>query len=363
MAADAKNLKRLLAVASEQMSRATGVAHSKVLYYQSETADLRMVAGKGWKPGMIDHALLAIDMASPPGRCYQTRAVVNVGNLAESREFRYDPILKEHGILSVLQAPVSVDGVVWGVVEVDSTDPDAFDEDDEQFLQAFGLVLALAVRHRQAQQEREESAEAAGRLLERADTLMGEQSHRVRNYFQMILTLIGSRSAAADNDRMRAEYADLMERVAAIGLAHDLLKIDKGQSTVNAATYLEALCGGMERTLGIGPKISREFETIDLRSDRAVPLGLIANELLTNAFKHAGVGRPEAAIAVRFLAEPGSQEAVLEVKDNGPGMGKPRAGSQGLRLIRSLTGQLSGRIEFDSSSSGTTVRTIFPLVE
>lgn len=63
------------------------------------------------------------------------------------------------------------------------------------------------------------------------------------------------------------------------------------------------------------------------------------------------------------LEDIGTSEALLRVQDNGPGLREPREGSQGLRLVRSLAGQLSGRLEMESSNAGTTVTLIFPVIE
>lgn len=363
VSAEATNLQRLLDLACQHVARATGVQHSKVMQYRSEKGDLLMVAGKGWQPGIVGHSRLGADMMSPPGRAYQTRDSVCVGDVRDDPNYRYASLLKDHGIISVLNAPIAIDGVVWGVLEVDSTAPDAFDEDDQRFMLACALTLALGIRHRQGQADQERNAEEMGRRLLQAETYMREQNHRVRNYFQMILALLGSRSIKAANEQTRVEYKEVMERVTAIGLAHDLLTVESGQSVVNAATYLDALCSGIERAMGDELTIERDLEPLQLRPDRAVPLGLVLNELVTNCLKYAVKDRPDAVIRVRFRSDLGTEEAMLVLQDNGPGMGDQRPGSMGLRLVRSLAGQLSGRVNVDSSTSGTTVSMTFPLVE
>jgi two-component sensor histidine kinase len=95
-----------------------------------------------------------------------------------------------------------------------------------------------------------------------------------------------------------------------------------------------------------------------------VPLGLAANEALTNCFKHATKGKTNGLISVSLTTELGSGDLKLTVSDNGPGLKEGgRTGSQGLKLIRSLTNQLSGRVDIDSSESGTRVTLIFPRIE
>lgn len=245
-----------------------------------------------------------------------------------------------------------------------STEPDRFDHDDLQFLLGFALTLALAIRNRQAQADRERNAEELGRRIAQADTLLSEQNHRTRNYFQMILAILANRSRKAANQQMRGEFDAIMDRVTAVALAHDQLTFRDGPQThVDAATYLEALCLGLERTAEGELKIDRDLETMELRADRAVPLGLILNELLTNALKYAAKGRADALVKVRLATPNGREEARLEVCDNGPGFGEGREGGLGLKLINTLASQLSARVAIDSSPKGATITIDFPLVE
>lgn len=361
VAAEATDLDRLLDIACDYAARATDVKHSKVLRYRGEKGDLLIVAGKGWKPGVVGHVRLGADMMSPAGRAYQTRQCVAAGDLTDEPELRVSETLREHGIRSLLNAPIGVDGVVWGVVEVDADLPNAFDQDDERFLTAFALILALAIRHRLVHSERRRDAEDLGKKLFRAETLMQEQNHRVRNYFQMILGLLAGRSRQSASEQSRNELRDVMERVTAVGLAHDLLTIKGGESMVDAGTYLEALCSGMERTVSDGLSIERDLESIDLRPDRAVPLGLILNELLTNCYKYA-MRDAGTTVKIFFRHQLGTSDAVLSVEDNGPGMRPEKKGGSGHDLIRSLAAQLSGRVSVSSSDAGVKVVLEFPLI-
>lgn len=364
VATQARNMERLFDIAAEQSARAIGVRHSKVLRYQKEKAELAMLAGKGWDVSDTGElAVLAIDMGSPPGRAFQTKGPVLIGNLADSTEYRYHPLLKKHGILSVLNVPVAVDGIVWGVLEVDSTEQDAFNDDDTAFLQTMAFILALAIQHRIATKKKNKAREKASARQVQADVMLQEQNHRVRNYFQMILSLISLRSLRASSQELRGEYKEVMERIAAIGLAHDLLTVQSGESVVEVGAYLSALCDNLERSLGEGPKIAREFEKRSLGADRIVPLGLILNELLTNCIKYAGIDRPNRQIAVRFIVNPENQEATLTVQDNGPGMGERRKGSKGLTFVSTMAEQLSGRMDVETSSAGTKVCVMFPLFD
>jgi two-component sensor histidine kinase len=364
VAAESTDMQRMLDLACRHAVRAVGVAHSKVLQYRSDKGDLLMVAGTGWREGLVGHQRMGADMGSAAGRAFQTRDGVRIDDLRQAPGFRPLRVLQEHGILSLVNAPIGVNGIVWGVVEVDSTEPGAFDEDDERFLMALAMILALAVRHRQAQTEREQTAETLGKRISQSDTLLNEQNHRVRNYFQLILAIRANRSRKARDEELRAELADVMERVTAVALAHDQLTFRSGARThIEATAYIDALCLSIERSLEQDLRIERDLEPLEMRADRAVPMGLILNELLTNAVKYAVKNSPSPSLLVRFVSDDGAQEAVLAVRDNGPGMGEVREGAMGLKLIERLARQLSGRIEVDSSSAGMEVRLLFPLVE
>jgi two-component sensor histidine kinase len=93
--------------------------------------------------------------------------------------------------------------------------------------------------------------------------------------------------------------------------------------------------------------------------DRAVPVGLIVNELVTNSVKYA-FGEDSGVINVAFRIDETIGEAELSVSDNGRGMGPARKGSFGLRLVDSLAGQLGGRRTTPEVTNGTLTVLTFP---
>src|SRR3954451_16118791 len=111
---------RLMTHACAQVARVTHIKHTKVMRYRPENGDLLLVAGVGWKPGLVGTATFSIDSASPPGRSIQTAAPVMIEDLPNDAEFRASPVLREHGIVSLLNVPVMIDSRTWGVLEVDS---------------------------------------------------------------------------------------------------------------------------------------------------------------------------------------------------------------------------------------------------
>lgn len=101
-----------------------------------------------------------------------------------------------------------------------------------------------------------------------------------------------------------------------------------------------------------------EAETMQVGIDQAVPLGLIVNEAVTNAVKHAF--SPETGGRIEIQLHPvGAGEAKLTIADNGRGIGEARSGGSGLKLIEALARQARGKIERDSTPEGTTVCVTF----
>ena len=150
-----------------------------------------------------------------------------------------------------------------------------------------------------------------------------------------------------------------MDRVHAIALAHDQLSLKEGMSHVDFGDYLRALCANIDpRREKVTVEVEASAATMPL--DRAVPAGLIVNELVTNAFKYAFDEGHEGLIRVMFTMDSETGEACITVEDNGKGMGAPRQGGLGLTLIDAFAQQLAGRVEREPVEKGTRTRYASP---
>ena len=127
---------------------------------------------------------------------------------------------------------------------------------------------------------------------------------------------------------------------------------------VNMHDYLKALCANIDPRQ---PQISIEVDLIaaSLPLDRAVPVGLIVNELVTNSIKYA-FDEDGGVINVVFRVDETIGEGELSVRDNGRGIGPTREGAFGLRLVESLAGQLGGRLAVPEVPKGTLTMLTFP---
>lgn len=346
------------------VSRLTQVRHVKVLRYRPEQADLLIEAGVGWKPGVVGHVTMSTDRQSPPGRALQTGIAVVIDDLPNSMEYRYSSLLREHGIVSVVNVPIQVEGSTWGILEVDHARPRHFDEIDVNFLTTLATILGMALQRCQTERNMAAAAEEHRQAAARAAMLLRELQHRTKNNFQIILAILSLKGRHADA-LTRERFGRAMDRIHAIAIAHDLLSLREGGSSVEIDRYLRALCANIDpRHEEIS--IDVEASPMVMPLDHAVPLGLVVNELLTNALKHA-FDEKGGVIRVRFTADHGAGEGCLVVEDDGRGIGEGKeadpeeGGGLGLSLVHAFAEQLQGRLERELLEKGTRLVLRFPL--
>ena len=360
MAAESSEVDRLLQLACVQAARGVNIGHTKVLQYRPEMGDLLIVAGVGWKPGVVGHVSLGTDIASPPGQALQTRLPNVVEDLPNDGEYRSSSLLRDHGIVSLMNVPVAVDGFVWGVLEVDSQAPRIFGQDDVRFLSALGHMLGLALRGRIGEKLVVGAAADAARALAQERMLRSELQHRSKNDLQLVLSLLVMQRRRLPDEEGRRMLGHVLDRIAAIGVAHDQLDPESHTGLIDLADYLQALCGNLSQRRA-GVVIETSLVSAEMPHSRAVPLGLVVNELVTNALKHAFPQGQDGVIRVEFHVSPPG-EGWLYVRDDGVGMGPPRPGSSGTELVRRLVQQVGGKLERAEQERGTGFRVIFPLV-
>lgn len=351
---------RFLDQAVVQVGRAVEIHHVKIMQYRPATADLLMIAGTGWKKGVVRVATFPSDLRSPPGRAYLTAEPVAIADCNNAPDLVLSDMLREHGIVSLANVPILTDGAAWGVLEVDSTVPRDFSADTLSFMVAAGAIIGSTLeRNTSPAGEAAALAEAAAEARRR-ETLLRELQHRVKNNFQLILASISLQKRRFQPGETHRALDHIANRIHAISLAHDQLSPRQDAQIVEVAGYLRALCASMEQQLE-DVAIEIDADEVALSIERAVPLGLIVNETVTNSAKHAFGGRP-GKISVRLQAGVGFGEGRLVVRDDGNGFERRESSGSGLKLIESLARQIGGQVSIDSSSEGTSTSVTFPII-
>jgi two-component sensor histidine kinase len=244
------------------------------------------------------------------------------------------------------------------VLEVDSTTRRSFDEFDTRSLSIFANILGISLAQRLAEQDTIAAAAEASRSRARSEILLRELQHRVKNNLQVIVSLLAMQRRRATGEEARERIASVIDRVLAIALAHDQLSLKEGGSSVEFNDYLKALCANIDPGR---PRMTIEVDAdpASIPLDRAVPAGLIVNELVSNSIKYA-FGEEGGTIHVVFRLNAAIGEAEITVADDGRGMGPARQGSLGLWLVDSLAAQLGGRVKAAEVAKGTRTTLTFP---
>ncbi|WP_377807828.1 PAS domain S-box protein [Azospirillum sp. A29] len=208
------------------------------------------------------------------------------------------------------------------------------------------------------------SMEAALRkLVGQKSTLLREVNHRVKNSLQLVSSLLTLQTLSLPDEGARVHFQDARSRIEAIARVHNRLYQADQFQTIEFGTYLNELCEDLARASGGDSMcdIVVRSDVIDLPIDHAAPLGLIANELITNAVKHRGNGA--ARVTVTFRRE--GETLGLTVSDRGPGLPSNfdirKSRSLGMRLISSLAGQIRASVDIDTTTQGTTFCIEFPV--
>ena len=196
---------------------------------------------------------------------------------------------------------------------------------------------------------------------ERIGMLMQELTHRVKNSLQSIAAMVMIEARSHKSGEGKAALERVSHRIDALGLLYSKLSKSDAVEAVDAATYLDELCRDLVASVQGGTSIvlKTDIESELLPTDQAIPMGLIVNELVTNALKYAFPNETKGTVMVTLKRVPGALR--LTVADDGKGIDIRRADSGlGGRLVEGFAQQLGGQVERESGSQGTTVRLILP---
>ena len=191
---------------------------------------------------------------------------------------------------------------------------------------------------------REEEREAA---LTRQKVLLREINHRIKNNLQMISSLLRIQASRVGDPEAAQLFSRSIDRVEAISDLHLQLGMAGDVETIDFGDYLRALCAKMRRSLFDESRIDLccDAEACPLPLDKAVPLGLIANELVTNALKHAFPDGSTGTISVA-LTRQADGSIRLSVADTGIGIADDvRGDGVGMSLVNGLARQIGGHVQ------------------
>lgn len=214
------------------------------------------------------------------------------------------------------------------------------------------LFVSLWVVRLLRQEER--AHHALSQALEENRLLLREVHHRVKNNLQTVSALIRLQPGPLEAKE------ELMRRIAAMTAVHEHIYGSDQFGRLDVADYIRTLVAGLREGYGSAVEIECQLAPVDVAPDQALPLGLIVNEVVSNAFKHAFPDGRTGLITLKLeVTEAGY--AVLRVRDNGVGYQPGKPTSMGSLLIRGLAQQIDGNYEF-RNEDGTLFVLKFPLI-
>jgi predicted ATPase/two-component sensor histidine kinase/GAF domain-containing protein len=186
--------------------------------------------------------------------------------------------------------------------------------------------------------------------LQEKDALLKEVHHRVKNNLQLISSMLNLQASRSKESAEAERFAESRNRVRSMALVHENLYRTGDFANVSMVSHIKALCTQLVRAYRMSDQsvdVVTEIDSIELDLDQAVSVGLIINELVSNALKHAFPNGQAGLVQVSLKRSEGDR-CILSVRDTGtglpPGFDVGRAETLGLQLVHDLTQQLRGTI-------------------
>ena len=260
----------------------------------------------------------------------------------------------------ILVVPFIYHGAIVSVAAVANRDED-YDETDVWQIQAFLSAVQEMLGHRKAEAE-------LRAMVGRQEVLMQELKHRVKNNLNIVSSLLRLEQPNIADPVAIKVLADAESRIRSIAMIYERLYLAPSLAGVELGAYIQELSQSvMDIYTSNDGRITlrRELETAELSTERAVPLGLILNELITNVLKYAYPGASRGELRITLTNDAGSIR--LRVEDDGPGLptgfSPSTTESMGTQLVMMLSQQIGAQVTYSSpeDSTGTRVRLDFSL--
>ena len=211
-----------------------------------------------------------------------------------------------------------------------------------------GFPLTQALRFAIERKKMEENIKYS---LHEKEVLLQEIHHRVKNNMQIVVSLLRLQAAGIKNKKTLELFKECQNRIKSISVIHEKLYQSKNFSRVDFGQYIHEMLFHLANTYGIDTQsiiIHSESENGELDINKAIPCGLILNELVSNCFKHAFPDN-KGEVSVEFHKIKGKHHLII--RDNGKGLPEnidiKMTTSLGLQIVRDLVKQLKGSIEVE----------------
>ena len=252
-----------------------------------------------------------------------------------------------------LSDAISDDQDYLGAFTIDDSSPVSLDAWSNIIRDDEGAPVFRLVALSEARQRGDQSHLQLEQMVREKDTLLRELQHRVKNNLQMITALIRLEARALPDKAVVTGFDRLAGRIEALALLYRSLSEASEEDSVDLGTYLSEIASAVMRAHAVeGIHLNLQVDSWPVSLNVAMPAGLLVNELLINALKHAFEGRDGGTITVQCVVVESGCQVVVE--DNGigfsPGVDWPRPGKMSALIAKSLIENANARIEVVSAS-------------
>jgi two-component sensor histidine kinase/CheY-like chemotaxis protein len=353
-----------------------GAFRPRVLYVDDDAALCRLVAKglerRGFDIVAVQDALEAVEMAA-----HEAFDAIAIDHYMP-RQTGLDTLaqFKDRGLAAPVIYVTASDEIQ---IAISALRAGASDYVIKSGSEDFPTLLGNSLDHVLAKvslQRDKEAAEAALRaanerleaIVSRQAALLGEVNHRVANSLQLVSSLVYMQASALADGAARTALADTQARINAIMQIHRRLYTSDDVQFVDMEEYLRGLVDELEQSTSSPTgdrRIRLAAEPIKLQTDKAVSLGVVVTELVTNALKYAYPGEHRGEVRIA-LAGDGPGRLRLTVEDDGAGMPKGAAAAVqgtglGQKVIAAMARSLDSRVELDPAHLGVRASLSFSL--
>lgn len=235
-----------------------------------------------------------------------------------------------------------------------------------EFLSLLSSIIEQAIQHEETRRAKLRAEHEMRVAREKAELLLREVNHRVANSLAMVASLVHLQEATVTDPSARFALAETQNRITAIAQVHRSLYTSDNVSSVTMTEYLSRIVRDLQHSLtrdGGTAHVKLEADHVELPPDKAVAVGVIITELVTNAFKYAYPIERPGQVVVKFVKD--ETGLMLEVGDNGRGIpttgdkSRPTGTGLGMKIVRTMAMSLESEVAILDNAPGTRVQLAF----
>ena len=274
------------------------------------------------------------------------------GEIIVSNEAHKAPINAElisiyidsNNITSMIDVPIRSEGEMIGVICFEHVgSKHNWTMEEQKFTQSIAQLFSLALETN----KKRKYAEKLEKIIKEKEVLMAEVNHRVKNNMSSIISLLRLQKMNCTVDHSKTLFDEVINKVYTMSAIQDRLHMSQDFTEIDIEEYVNDLLSNLKESYSLKSNIQLDIDIDDLKLDltKAVPFGLIINEIATNSFKYAFTETNlNPKLSIRCRSNNGLVK--FEIEDNGPGMlhSKHKSSGMGLELVENLCIQIDGEM-------------------